>query len=103
MSNLPCTLDAKGLAALLHKSESTILRDVSRSPGSLPPFIKAGKKTIWLTQVVFDWLSGKSSEQVTIKIEIGSSTMVVGQKNRPPIMMPSLAEMMMSASKSKQA
>lgn len=102
MSNLPCTLDAKGLAALLHKSESTILRDVTRSPGSLPPFIKVGKKTIWFTQVVFDWLSGKSSEPITIKIEIGSLVTSVGQKNRLPAM-PSLAEMMMPASKSKQA
>lgn len=100
--SLPCTLDAAGLAALLHKSESTILRDVTRNPKSLPPFIKVGKKTIWLTQVVFDWLSGKFSEPVTIKIEIGSSAASVGQKNRLPAM-PSLAEMMMSASKSKQA
>lgn len=95
----PPTLDAKGLAALLYKSEATILRDVTRSPGSLPPFIKVGKKTIWLTQVVFDWLAGKSSEPVTIKIEIGSSaaSQSVGLKNRPPAI-PSLAEMMMSAS-----
>lgn len=101
MSNLPCTLDAQGLAVLLHKSVSTILRDVTRNPKSLPPFIRVGKKAIWLTQVVFDWLAGKSSEPVTIKIEIGSSAASAGQKNRPP-MMPSLAEMMMSASKSKQ-
>lgn len=95
MSNLPYTLDAKGLAALLHKKELTILRDVTRNPGSLPPFIKVGKKTIWLTQVVFDWLAGKSSEPISIKIEIGSAASV-GQKNRPP-MIPSIAEMMMSA------
>lgn len=99
--SLPYTLDAKGLVALLHKKESTILKDVTRNPGSLPPFIKVGKKTIWLTQVVFDWLAGKSSEPVVIKIEIGGSLAAsVGQKNRPP-MMPSWAEMM-PASKSKQ-
>lgn len=102
MSNLPCTLDAKGLAALLHKSESTILRDVTRSPENLPPFVKVGKNTIWITEVVWNWLAGKSSEPISIKIEIGSSAASVGQKNRLPAM-PSLAEMMMSASKSKQA
>lgn len=97
--SLPYTLDAKGLTALLHKKELTILRDVTRSPRSLPPFIKVGKKPIWLTQVVLNWLAGKSSEPISIKIEIGLAASV-GQKNRPP-MMPSWAEMM-PASKSKQ-
>lgn len=93
----PPTLNAKGLAALLCKSEATILRNVTRSPENLPPFVKVGKNTIWITEVVWNWLAGKSSEPVTItiKIEIGSAASV-GQKNRPPAM-PSLAEMMMSA------
>lgn len=92
----PPTLDAKGLAALLFKSETTILRDVTRSPENLPPFVKVGKNTIWITEVVWNWLAGKSSKPITIIIEIGSST--TSQKNCPPVM-PSLAEMMMSASK----
>lgn len=94
----PPTLDAKGLAALLYKSEKTILRDVTRSPENLPPFIKVGKGTIWSTEVVWNWLAGKSSKPITIKIEISSSTTSTSQKNRPPPM-PSLAEMLMSASK----
>lgn len=89
----PPTLDAKGLAALLCKSEATILRDVTRNPDNLPPFVKVGKNTIWITEVVWNWLAGKSSKPITIKIEIGSS---VSQKNRPPVM-PSLAEMLMAA------
>lgn len=63
--SLPITLDAKGLAVLLHKSELTILRDVTRNPENLPPFVKVGKKTIWFTQAVVDWLAGRSSEPIT--------------------------------------
>lgn len=92
----PPTLDAKGLAALLYKSEATILRNVTRSPENLPPFLKVGKNTIWITEVVWNWLAGKSSKPITIKIEIGSSTTLVSQTNHPPVM-PSLAEMLMAA------
>lgn len=92
----PPTLDAKGLAALLCKSEATILRNVTRSPENLPPFVKVGKNTIWITEVVWNWLAGKSSKPITIKIEIGSSITSVSQKNRPPPM-PPLAEMIMAA------
>lgn len=69
MMTLPITLDAKALSALLFKSESSILRDVSRNPKALPPFSKPGKKPIWLSQVVVDWIAGKSNLPVVIKIE----------------------------------
>ncbi len=71
MSNLPHTLDAKGLSVLLYKSVATILRDVTRDKNHerQPPHIKFGKKPIWLTQVVFAWMEGKSCESVSIKIE----------------------------------
>lgn len=94
--NQPPTLDAKGLAALLYRSEKTILRDVTRSPENFPPFVKVGKKTIWISEVVWNWLAGKSSKPITIKIEIGSSITSASQKNRPPPM-PPLAEMIMAA------
>lgn len=92
LHSLPPTLDAKGLARLLHKSVKTILRNVSRSPHTLPPFIKAGKNTIWFTEVVFNWLAEKSTESIEIKIVIGPSNTI-----RPPAMLP-LGEAMMAAS-----
>lgn len=53
------TLDAGALARLLapllYLSESTILRNISRQPDSLPPpVILAGRK-IWLVDVVVDF------------------------------------------------
>lgn len=91
----PPTLDAKGLAALLYKSEKTILRDVTRSPENLPPFIKVGKGTIWITEVVWNWLAGRSSK--SLKIEISFTPTSMPPANRPPAI-PSIAEMLLSAS-----
>ena len=59
--SLPPTLNARSLAKLLapllYKSESTILRDISRNPLSLPPPIrKSGKRKIWDTNEVLAWL-----------------------------------------------
>jgi len=73
MNNLPHTLDAEGLSVLLYKSVATILRDVTRDKDHVrqPPHIKSGKKPIWLTQVVFAWMEGKSCESVVIKVEFG--------------------------------
>lgn len=98
MNKLPLTLDALGLAALLHKSEKTILRDVTRDKKheSQPPHIKAGKKPIWLTQVVIAWMEGRSSEPVTIKIEIGAVPSPSPTFFSPPPMR-SIADDLMSA------
>lgn len=52
---LPLTLDDVGLASLLDLSLGTIKRNVSRSPRSLPPHIRTGKKILWLTVVVLAW------------------------------------------------
>jgi hypothetical protein len=62
--SLPLTLDAKGLAALLHKKESTILWDVSHNPERLPPFTKKRKKPIWFSAVVLNWLAGKPNNEL---------------------------------------
>jgi hypothetical protein len=94
MSYLPPTLDAKALASLLYRSETTIIRDVTRRPHTLPPFIRQGKKPIWITSVVVDWLLARLSEP----IDIDPRSIFATQVAAPPAM-PSLAEMMMSASK----
>lgn len=72
MNKLPFTLDALGLSALLHKSVKTVLRDVTRDNKHerQPPHIKAGKKPLWLTEVVFAWMEGRSSAPLIIKIDI---------------------------------
>lgn len=101
----PLTLDAKGLATLLHKSESTILRDVTRCPQSLPPSFKSGKKTLWFRQVAIAWMAAKSNELVKFDLtqilaQIVASAIPVpapATPSRPPPM-PSIAEMLLSAS-----
>ena len=53
------TLDATGLARLLHLSVATVRADVSRRPWALPPFIKVGTKTVWLYTTVLSWLKSR--------------------------------------------
>lgn len=65
---LPPTLDAAGLARLLHLSEATVLRDVSRRPNTLPPFIVLKKKKIWITIVVINWLAENSSRPIDVDL-----------------------------------
>lgn len=50
------TLDATDLARILKKSVSTIRSDISRRPGSLPPAIRIGARTLWLPPTVYGWL-----------------------------------------------
>lgn len=60
MSNIPLTLDARSMARLLspiiYKSMSTILRDITRRPQSLPPFEElggvGGKKIFEMKKVI---------------------------------------------------
>ena len=60
-------LTANDLALiLLVKKVSTILRDVSRDPSSLPPICRQGKKPVWLLLDVFKWLAERSSEPLEI-------------------------------------
>ena len=101
MRNLPLTLDADGLAVLLYKSVATILRDVTRDEKHerQPPHIKVGKKPIWLTQVVFAWMEGRSSDQVTIKIEFDLKPDSTAAKFAPPARR-TLTEDLMAASAS---
>lgn len=56
----PLTLDGRGLARILapliHRTEATILRDISRNPQSLPPSEKCAGKNIWVVEEVIKWL-----------------------------------------------
>ena len=58
-SALPLTLDCAGLAEMLLLAPSTVQKNVSRSPSSLPPSIKVGgkQKPIWITQISLAWNS----------------------------------------------
>jgi hypothetical protein len=87
--SLPDTLDGAGLARLLHLSEATVLRDVSRRPDSLPPFIMVRKKKIWITLVVLDWLSKKSSRPIDVDLK----ALLVPRQNVAPAL-PSWEEML---------
>lgn len=64
------------------------MRDVTRDKKHerQPPHIKAGKKPIWLTQVVFAWLEGKSSKSITIKIEFDFKPASVDARSAPPVL-----------------
>ena len=68
---LPPTLDAAALAQLLPLGESTILRDVSHPlrANNLPPFVRLGKKKIWLSPVVLHCMTeGQSLEFIGISV-----------------------------------
>lgn len=53
------TLNAAGLARILHLSVATVRADISRRPWTLPPSIKIGTKTVWLYSTVLEWLKGR--------------------------------------------
>lgn len=49
-------LTATELARLLRRSPVSIKRDVSRRPGTLPPFVRPGKTPLWPLHVIETWL-----------------------------------------------
>lgn len=54
------TLDAAGLALILHCSVDTVVSNAHRAPGRLPPRIRTGgRRLIWLTTDVMDWLEAR--------------------------------------------
>ncbi len=54
------SLDAQGLALILHRSAKSIQNDLARAPDRLPPSIRGvSRKTIWLEKQVFEWLESK--------------------------------------------
>ena len=54
------TLDAAGLAAILHCSVDTVVSNAHRAPGRLPPKIRTGgRRLIWLTADVMSWLEAR--------------------------------------------
>ena len=55
---LPETIGTAELAALLHKTEKTIKKDVSVAPWRLPPrvLIPGSRRVMWLRETVIEWL-----------------------------------------------
>ena len=59
-SSLPPTLGVEGLAALLHAAPQTVKNNASRAPEKLPPPIRTGgRRLIWITADVMDWLQAR--------------------------------------------
>jgi hypothetical protein len=77
-SALPLTLDFAGLANILPLAPSTVQKNVSRSPSSLPPHIKVGgkQKPIWMTQISLAWNSDPSM----------STPIILDLREFPPIL-----------------
>ena len=51
------TVDAAGLAAILHCSVDTVVSNAHRAPGRLPPPLKTGgRRLLWLLSDVMAWL-----------------------------------------------
>jgi predicted DNA-binding transcriptional regulator AlpA len=69
----PKTLNARGLSRylspLLHKTEKTIYRDISRRPDSLPPPSRiSGRTKTWLVPDVNVWVAGGKIVTVCLPI-----------------------------------
>jgi predicted DNA-binding transcriptional regulator AlpA len=53
------TMGVEDLAPLLHRGPKTLMRDIHRRPGSLPPrlIIPGSKRVLWLEQDVREWFN----------------------------------------------
>lgn len=62
---LPETLGTAELAALLHKSEKTIKKDVTVAPWTLPPRVRipGSRRVMWLRETVMEWLRKHQEEE----------------------------------------
>jgi hypothetical protein len=57
------TVDAAGLAAILHCSVDTVVSNAHRAPGRLPPQLKTGgRRLLWLLSDVMAWLEARRVE-----------------------------------------
>lgn len=99
--SLPFSLSTAQLAVMLDMKESTLQRNVSRDPDSLPPFLPKKKGQVWITEVVLAWMQKRMSQPVTFKIEFVSGPSL---ESAPVAALPkwrSLAEDLMSASEGR--
>lgn len=93
--SLPFSLNAAQLAAILDMKVSTLQRNVSRDPDSLPPFVKKKKGQVWITEVVIGWMEKKMSRPVVIKVEFTAASNFVPSNSPAVPRMGSLAEDLM--------
>lgn len=89
ITTLPITIGARGLASLLapyiDRTEETILRDISRSPDSLPESeLYGGARKIWDTKKVLDWLP--AGVRAAIIREFANKNGGIPKTNQPPPM-----------------
>lgn len=100
MNNLPLTLDKRALAKLLspilYKCESTLYRDIDRSPELFPAWELAAGKKIFETKKVIDFYPPGVGAAIkrTLERELGRVQEV--NKPKPPLRR-SLAEDLMAA------
>lgn len=59
------TMGVAELAALLHKTERTVKKDVSVAPWRLPPRVRipGSRRVMWLRSTVMDWLQKHQEDE----------------------------------------
>lgn len=98
--SLPFSLNTAQLALILDMKVSTLQRNVSRDPDSLPPFLPKKKGQVWITEVVIAWMEKRMSQPIIFKIELVASSVVSNSSSlahSAPPRMGSLAEDFMSS------
>ena len=65
------TVDAAGLAAILHCSVDTVVCNAHRAPERLPPQIRTGgRRLIWLLSDVMAWLEARRAGPASAALRI---------------------------------
>lgn len=59
MESQQLTVDRVGLARILHRSPSTVARQMSSSRGELPPHVHGTKPRIWRIETIDQWLRAR--------------------------------------------
>lgn len=99
--SLPFRLTDEQVAEMLGMKVSTLKRNVTRNPESLPPFLPKPKGHVFFAEVVLAFIEKRMSQPVTFKIEFVSGQSL---ESAPVAALPkwrSLAEDLMSASEGR--